>query len=90
LKENPKTLVLDDFVEIKQTTNIGKYICFKWQNTNLLIRITRTTIAISIPPQPTPMAMYSAWSLSVMEKRYMNRANYQLFYQIYEYSLEII
>ena len=67
LKENPKTLVLDDFVEIKQTTYIGKYICFKWHNTNLLIRITRTAIAIIKPLHPTPMAMYSVWSFSVIK-----------------------
>ena len=38
----------------------------KLNKANLLITITRTTIAIIKPPHPAPMAMNSVWSFSVM------------------------
>ena len=46
------------------------------------------------PPHPTPMAMNSSWSLSVMETLYecdeLSIVLMNQFYQIYEYSIEII
>jgi hypothetical protein len=59
-------------MEVNQTTYLGKYI---WHNTNLFIRITRTTIAIIRPPHPAPMAMNNASSFSLKKTNYMNVMN---------------